>query len=197
MLQKILSVLILTIAIPALATPTVALTSADAKQFVDEIGQKVLGAVNGSQSEEVKQKQLQQMFIQNVDIEWMGNFVLGIGKKQETPEQHTRYINAYRQYLLGHYTKNFSNYTGSNYTITDVKDEGNGEFSVNMEIKPQADKKDVRAGYRLNAKNTGQFKITDIVVEGVSLITTQRADFGALLKKQGMEGLIKAIEAKL
>ncbi len=171
-------------------------TNDEARLFVDGLGQKVLDVINSPLSEAEKQKQLQQMFVENVDIEWMSNFVLAQGRKQATEDQKIRYMNAYKKYLLARYTKNFSDYTGSKYTITGVKDEGNGEFSVAMQIKATKQQAETIAGYRLLTQSTGEFRIIDIIVEGVSLITTQRADFDSVLSKSGIEGLIKAIEEK-
>jgi len=169
----------------------------DARQFVDGVGKHVLDVLNGNGSKDQKQAQLRQMFSDNVDMDWMGQFVMGRGWQQATPDQRSRYMQAYKQYLLARYTTNFADYTGSKYTITDVKDEGDGQFTVNMQIKTaNQQQQDTLAGYRLRNAGNGQFKIVDIIIEGVSLITTQRSDFASVLQQKGVDGLISAVEAK-
>jgi len=169
----------------------------DARQFVDSLGKRVLGVMNNSGgNEDQKQKQLQQMFTENVDIPWMGQFVLGHAWQQATPEQREHYLKAYQAYLLAHYTTNFADYTGAKYTITDVKPEASGQFTVNMQIKTPQQTQDTAAGYRLRTDNNGQFKIVDIIIEGVSLITTERAEFTAVTQKGGMDALISDLENK-
>lgn len=188
----------LLIVILALAWPLADARAAgvnEAREFVDDLGKKVLGIMDSSAAEAQKQKQLQQLFTENVDIDWMGQFVLGRAWQQATPEQRSRYLQAYRDYLLAHYTSNFTDYNGSNYKITSVEDKGNGEFSVNMQINTPGQKQDVLAGYRLrNAGN--QFKLSDIIIEGVSLITTERSEFTAVVQKDGIDALINSLEQK-
>jgi phospholipid transport system substrate-binding protein len=45
-------------------------------------------------------------------------------------------------------------------------------------------------------KTDGGWKIYDIVVEGVSLVLTYRSEFDAVVKQQGVDGLIKALAQK-
>ena len=40
------------------------------------------------------------------------------------------------------------------------------------------------------------WKIYDITVEGVSLVLTYRSEFDAIVKQQGIDGLIKRLEEK-
>lgn len=174
-----------------------AASAEDARQFVDSVGKRVLDIVNTSGgNEDQKQKQLQQMFAENVDIPWMGQFVLGRAWQPATPEQRDRYMQAYKQYLLARYTTNFADYTGAKYTITDVKNEEEGQFTVNMQIKALKQSQDTLAGYRLRMGENGQFKIIDIIIEGISLITTQRSEFSSVVQQKGIDGLIQAIEGK-
>jgi len=196
MLRKIAVIFIIGLMLPITTGSAIAAGTDDARQFVDNVGKRVLDIINGGGGKDQKQAQLRQMFSDNVDMEWMGKFVSGQGWRQATGDQRNRYMQAYKQYLLARYTTNFADYTGSKYTITDVKDEGEGEFTVNMQIKtPGQQQQNTLAGYRVHSEN-GQFKIIDIIIEGVSLITTQRSDFSSVLQQKGMDGLISAIEAK-
>jgi phospholipid transport system substrate-binding protein len=191
-----LSVLLLLGAMLLPAHSAVAAGAEDARQFVDNVGKRVVEIINTSGNETQKQQKLRQLFTENVDIEWMGKFVLGSAWQQATEDQRQQYLKAYRDYLLARYTTNFADYTGSNYTITDAQSGDNGQFTVGMEIKsPNAKQPNTEAGYRVRLEN-GQFKIIDIIVEGVSLITTERSEFAAVFQQKGMDGLISSIEAK-
>lgn len=176
----------------------IAATAKDARQFVDNIGKDVLNIINdSSKNDSQKKAQLRQMFSETVDIPWMGRFVLGVGWNQATEGQRTKYMQVYQKYMEEHYTSNFSDYTGSKYTITDVKSKKEGQFTVNMQIKTAKQSADTFAGYRLQATNDGKFKITDIIIEGVSLLVTQRSDFASVIHQKGMDGLISSIEGKI
>jgi phospholipid transport system substrate-binding protein len=174
-----------------------AVAAMDARQYVDSVSKEVLGVVNGSLPDNQKQERLQQLFSSNVDIDWMAKFVLGHAWQQASEEQRSRYLKSYRNYLLARYTTNFQEYAGSDYAITDVKSEGGGKYFIGMQVKsPNAKDEDIQAGYRLREDGAGKFLITDIMVEGVSMITTQRSEFGSVFQQKGMDGLVAAIEAK-
>jgi len=189
-------ILMLTLSLLCAAPVVLAASPDEARQFVDKVGQRVLSVMNGSGNQGQKKQQLRQLFIENVDIAWMGRFVLGRGWQQASEADRVRYSAAYKEYLLARYTNNFADYTGSKYTITDAKAEEDGQFIVNMQIKsPERQNQDTLAGYRVRTVG-GQFKITDIIVEGVSLITTERSEFASVMGQKGIAGLISDIEAK-
>ncbi len=172
-----------------------AAAAADAKNFVDTVGQKVLAIVNGAGGESARRQQLQQMFRANVDMDWMGQFVLGHSWNEASQTQRDHYLEAYRKYLLARYTTRFADYTGAKYDITGVKEEANGQYTVSMQIKTPDGDQNTQAGYRLRPEG-GSFKIIDIIVEGISQITTQRSEFASVIQQKGIDGLIAAIEAK-
>lgn len=180
------------ICLPAMA----AHAAQDPRQFVDGVGKQALSVVNSGESAPSKQTKLRQLFSQNVDTAWMGRFVLGRGWQQATQEQKDRYIKAYQDYLLAHYTSNFADYSGSKYKITDVRDDGNGQYTVNMQIDTPNQQQDTLAGYRVHTDDAGNEKIFDIIIEGVSLITTQRSDFASTLQQQGIDGIITQLQNK-
>jgi len=53
----------------------------------------------------------------------------------------------------------------------------------------------VRVDYLVRDKDS-RYKIIDIVVEGVSLLSSHRAEFGEVVGNSGVEGIIKYLEQK-
>ena len=194
-LYVIFSILLLAVTLPS--DGTAAATAQDARQFVDNLSKQVLTVLDSNANQEQRHQQLQQMFLENMDIDWMGRFALGPGWRQATGDQHRRYLDAYKHYLLARYTTNFTDYTGSNYNITGTQTTPDGQFTVTMHIKTPNRQQVHDAGYTLHTVKDGQLKITDIIVDGVSMITTQRADFSSVFQQQGINGLIAAIQNKM
>lgn len=194
---RCLVIFMLLLAMPAFSGKAFAAGTDDARNFVDNIGKQVLAIINSEGSESQKQERLQEMFSQNVDIPWMAHFVIANGWRRATDEQRNRYLDTYKRYMLSRYTSNFKDYTGSKYTITDARQTEDGKYTVTMKIKsPEQGQAETVAGYRLSLEN-GQFKIIDIIIEGVSLITTQRSEFFSVYNQKGMDGLISSIEDKI
>ncbi len=196
-LFSILTLPFLLAALPPGISDAGAAGTQDARQFVDNTGKAVLAVLNGSAPQQEKRQQLRKLFTGHVDMDWMGRFVLGQGWTKATEKQREQYLQAYRDYMLARYTTNFSDYAGSNYTITDAKSEANGQFTVGMQVNsPNAAEQETQAGYRVRAENGG-FKIIDIIIEGVSLITTQRSEFASVIQREGIDALITQLRSKV
>jgi phospholipid transport system substrate-binding protein len=191
MLRKHLLMFLLMALLPAMPANAAGNDAEAARHFVDEVGRKLITVISADNtSADSKQGQLRQLFAENVDIPWMGQFVLGRAWHQASEEQRSRYMQAYTQYLLTHYSTNFSSYSGSKYKITDINDDETGIYNVNMEINTPAANEGMLAGYRLRADESGRFKIVDIIIEGVSLITTERSEFNSVIRNGGIDALI-------
>lgn len=179
-----------------MAQPALAATKADAQNFVNTLTPLVMQTLNDTAMPAAqKQAKLQSLFVQYVDIDWMSKFVLGRPYQQASDDQRTRYMQAYRDYLLAHYTSNFADYGGSKYKITDIIQDDDG-FNVKMQVATPQANEDVALGYHLHTDASGQLKLSDIIVEGVSLITSQRSEFASVAQRKGMDGLIAALQAK-
>ena len=58
-----------------------------ASQFANDLGHKALSIITGGESKDAKQQKLEELFAQNVDIDWIGTFVLGRYWKTATDDQ--------------------------------------------------------------------------------------------------------------
>ena len=70
-----------------------------------------------------------------------------------------------------------------------------GQFEAKTLITRKTDD-DVRVDYLLD-EMSGKCQVHDIKVEGVSLITSQRSEFGTLAGTSGVKGVIEAMKKKL
>lgn len=168
----------------------------DATRYADTLGNEVLAIIGRKDiAEDEKQNKLRSIFQQNVDVNWIGKFVLGKHWRQATPEQQQQYIGYYGTFLINNYTSKFKHYTGETFHIAHAQDVGDGEYLLSTEIiRPGAPK--VLVDYRVCNTPKG-FRIYDIVVEGVSLINTQRSEFSSVINRKGVDYLILQLAKKV
>lgn len=175
----------------AAATPAVAAEQA-AEKYVSRLGDQALSVITDKAlAKPQKQAKLEKIFADNVDIAWVAKFVMGRYWRSATDAQKTRYVAEYKKFLLKHYTSRFSDYSSGSFTITGSKPgEGDGETTVSMQMQ-SGDKgaEPVLVDYRLRKDGSG-YRIFDVIVEGVSMITTQRAEFASVLGQDGIDALI-------
>ena len=168
---------------------------ASATAYINNLGKNALGVLQRDESEAQKLQQLEAMFTGEVDIEWVAKFVLGKYWRTATPEQQQRYTENYRVFLVKHYTGKFTEYTSETFKVTSGRDDGNGQYTLAMKII-RPGKEDVNVDYRVRQSEDGRLKIFDIIVEGVSLITTQRSEFASVAGREGIDSLIDRLAKK-
>lgn len=194
---KLLKLMAMAMALVSLGiTCATAATPDDAKNYARSIGGKVLVILNDKALDDnTKLTRLEGLFVDVVDVKWVGRFVLGQYWRQATPEQQNAYIDAYGTFLVKNYTSNFADYGGETFVVTTSREERPGEFFVRTEIQRTNGEPNVLVDYRVRAQDKG-FKVFDIIVEGVSLINTQRSEFASVVSRQGMDKLIELLQQK-
>lgn len=177
--------------------PALAAGADDASKYIEKIGSQALSTIsNGALSKAQKQSRLDKMFSEHVDIPWVARFVMGRYWKQATDQQKTKYLKEYERFLIKHYTSRFTDYTSGSFSITGVREDSDSEYTVGMElVGNKKNEPPVAVDYRVRRQNSG-FKVFDIIVEGVSLITTQRSEFSAVIGQRGIDHLITQLSNK-
>jgi phospholipid transport system substrate-binding protein len=170
-------------------------TESDVRSFADSLAQEALTIVKNEElSKTGKQRRLEDLFTTRVDVEWVARFVLGKYWRTASEEQQKAYLDNYRRFVVSHYSDRLTDYNEQQYTIKSVRAENDKEYVVSMEIINPGEA-NVLLDYRVRDTDTG-YKIYDIIVEGVSMITTQRSEFDSVISRNGLDYLIDALAKK-
>lgn len=169
----------------------------EASSYIESVANKAVEVIsNKTLQKEVKSKKIEQLFKDSVDIDWVGRFVVGRYWRQASEEQKRNYLKEYQGFLTRQYASRFAEYTDGSFKITGAHNDGDDEYTVNMKIKGSAgDETHVAVDYRVRA-DKGKFKIFDVIIEGVSMITTQRSEFNSVIGNKGMDYLITQLASK-
>lgn len=172
------------------ATP--AFASGDgATGFIDGLASQVLSIVKSDGDKSAKTKKIEAIFTDKVDMDFIARFVVGKSWRSATPAQQQAYIAAYKPFILKNYAGRLTKYSGQTYTLKKARSD-NDSTMVTMEIA-DPNGSSFLVDYRLKATG-GSYKIQDIVVEGVSLLTTQRQEFSGIIDQKGIDGLTEALK---
>lgn len=123
--------------------------------------------------------------------------MLAVGRpwRDASPAQRDQLVRQFRTLLVRTYSTALEQY--SNQSI-DVKPAavkpGAEEATVRMQIN-QPGGQPIPMDYRMEKSPKG-WKVFDVSVEGVSIVTTYRSTFAAEVSKGGIDGLIKTITAQ-
>ena len=146
-----------------------------------------------------RRESLEQGFSKVMDIDWIAKFVLGSNWRHASEEQRERYTQLYRQYLVKVYVENYAETPTrklTNIKVLGVVDNHNGTYLARTEVQ-LVDGNSLRVDYivREEEEESGTGKIIDVIIEGISLLTSHRTDFSRLAASKGVDGVIAKLES--
>ena len=130
------------------------------------------------------------------DLPAMGQSALGIYWARSTEDQRSRFLKAAATVEARAYSERFGQYAGQTIVIGRVLDRSNGVFVVESRLN-QANGQAIKIDWELQDRGKG-LRITDVKVEGVSMVMTRRSDYGSFVSRNGgdVEVLIKELETR-
>jgi phospholipid transport system substrate-binding protein len=126
------------------------------------------------------------------DMKELSRRALGAQWNKFTPEQQTRFVNAFGTLLQNTYLDKIESYTDEKVQYLKEQDLGSGKAEVATKVVGKG--KEIPITYRLLDHNG--WKVYDVVIEGVSLVQNYRTQFGQLLVNETPDALIAKIAAK-
>ena len=153
--------------------------------------------INANVSQAEKDKRFAKLFNEALDLDFIGQFVLGRNWRTATPEQRKEFISVYRQLNISTWSKRFDEFKGKNFVFHGTSPSNSkGQIFVNSTV-PMEQGEPAKVVWRV--KQIGnEFKIVDIIIENVSLAITARNEYTAFIKQSpdGVAGLIKNLQEK-
>jgi phospholipid transport system substrate-binding protein len=178
-----------------LVAPAYADDAPKAQIFVDKVASDVLVLVQDEKiAVEDKKSKLNKVFIDVVDVAYVAKFVLGRHWRTATPAQQQAYLSAYGPFLINNYVARLTKYTGQTFKITGSQPTGDAYIVSTQLLDPKGPP--ILVDYRVRQDAGDVFKVIDIVVEGVSLLATQRSEFNSVVSNNGVDFLIQALQKK-
>ena len=129
----------------------------------------------------------------HLDEVTIAKLALGKNWRQATREQKLQFIDEFRDLLIRTYGKSLSEFSDQqiNYFPAKLK-QGDKKAVVKSEVL-QPGGPAIPVSYRLRIKDDA-WKVYDLSIDGVSLVTSYRGTFDQEVRKGGIEGLLKYLK---
>lgn len=194
-LYRVVTVLIVA-ALPGFATSPVQASPAPHEVLQSLADDALTLLTDQKMTDTDRQQAFRSLLQEGFDIDAVSRFVLGRYWRQATPQERESFTILFEDYIvatyavrLGHYDREMFQVTGSR--VLDDED----RVLVLSEIRPP-NGPGIKVDWRMHRIDSG-WRITDIVVEGVSMAVAQRAEFASVIRSQGgVSGLLIKLEAK-
>ncbi len=128
------------------------------------------------------------------DFRRMSQWVLGRFWREATAEQRERFTSEFRDLLVGTYSQALLNYNDQKIVYLPVQRKpGDTDVTVKTEVKQSGGQPNIPIQYSFYKNKEGAWKVYDITIEGVSLVTNYRSVYATKIREKGMDTLIAEI----
>ncbi len=138
----------------------------------------------------------EEKILPNFNFDKVSRLVLGKNWTKATPEQKTAFQSEFKSLLLRTYATALSKYKNQTIEYAPLHmSDGATTASVKTSIV-QPGGQPIAVNYTLEKQADVTWKVYDIVIEGVSLVTNYRSQFAQEIRQNGLDSLIKKLADK-
>ena len=179
----------------------------DPQALLEKASREMITALNNNrdrirQDPSVTQKLIEDILLPHLDFITASKYVLGSNWDSSTKKQKIGFIKAFRVLLLRFYSSALTEYLNSHEGKLDPNlmvfykpaDTSAQQLLVRSEVKPKSGTP-VPINYKMHKTRKG-WKIIDVSVEGVSVITTYKTSFASEIKQNGLDALISSLHSR-
>ena len=177
--------------------PAVAGGSDDPAVFVREFSAQAIGVLaDRNLSGEHRQRAFRDLLTAGFDIKSISRFVLGRYWRRATEVQRTEFTGLFEDLIVATYARKFADYSGQTLKVEAIREENDKMAAVASRILRESGEP-IRIDWRLLRRDQS-WRIVDVVVEGMSMVLSQRSEYAAVIKSDGgkIEGLLTKLREK-
>ena len=193
-LRRCIAVIGVALVVALSSSPSVAAgaPSHDPAKFIQWLGDEAIAILTTTNATSAERKErYRDLLERGFAVDTIARFVLGRHWRAATSEQRAEYRLLFREFVLDTYAEQLEGYAGQTFEILKALPLDGVDTIVRTEIK-QPSGPPIRVDYRVRQRSEA-FKVIDVQVEGVSLITTQRSEFNSIIARDGLDGLLELL----
>ena len=139
--------------------------------------------------------QLEPVIRNSFDLPVMARLSVGPSWAGLSAAQQQQVTDSYGRYISAIYADRFDSYDGQKLEVTGERPAPSGVMVTSRIVKANGDP--VEIDYLMRQEGAGNWLIADIYLDGsISEVATRRSEFAAILRSQGIDGLIEALNRK-
>lgn len=175
-----------------------AAASKEAETFISDLANQALKDLSDKLPEPELEKRFRTLLDKNFDMPRISRFVLGRYWNGASDKEKADFQGLFEAYVVRAYSIRFSEYSGEAVKVTGSRSDSAENVVVSSQITQPDNAPAVRVDWVVH-KDSDTLHITDVSVDGVSMVLTQKQEFAAVIERNGggVTGLNKAIQAKL
>ena len=174
------------------ASPALALSEGEARALIDAVVGDINAVINSGKSRNAMLRDFEKIFRRYGDVATIARSALGPPARSASKAQLRAFTDAFVGYIARKYGKRFREFQGGQIEVTSArKVKSFQEVRAVAKLRGQSP----FAVSFMVSDRSGRNKFFDLLIEGISLLKSERAEIGTLLDKQG--GNVDKLTAQL
>jgi len=170
--------------------------AADANIFMSELWTRAVEVLDKKAPLTERLTRFRQLFQADFDGPGIARFVLGRYWRTASEQEQQEYMKLFEDYVIFVYGTRLSHFNGETFKVRGSRTDESGTV-VSTDIISPSGEPPIKVDWRLVA-DRGAFKINDVIIEGISMMVTQRSEFASIIQRHGgkVGGLLALMREK-
>jgi phospholipid transport system substrate-binding protein len=170
----------------------------DPSRFIQSLADRSLMIMgdNDDQIFDEREIRFRKLLIEGFDLEVIARFVVGRHWRTASDTQRAAYLELFPDYFVRIYSSRFGSFSGETVEIVRTQKSKSGDSFVQIRVNSPAVREPLHLDFRVR-KVEGAYKVIDVMVEGISLLLTQRAEFTSVIAKKGFDGFLATLRERM
>ena len=165
------------------------------QQVKETVDQVVIILRDNTLDWDTKENMVKGIVRERFDFRSMSQSVLATNWKKASPAERERFVEYFSQNLMGTYLEKIQS-NSKPYHIRYKGEKVKGKRAV-VNTTVVSNGKDIPVIYKLKQEPDSRWYTYDVVIEGQSLVSNYRGVYKAMVKQEGMTGLLDSLESSL
>lgn len=171
-------------------------------EFIQSLADRAIATLTAEdQTPEMRREKFRSLFREGFAINGIARFVLGRYWRRATEDDRTEYLALFEDVIVNTWADRFSSYSGEKFTVQNAVDAPSAHEAESVAIVRSLFFSDPQTQIRIDwrvASRGDIYKITDVMVEGISMANTQRDEFSSVIRSNSgqIDALLEILRKK-
>jgi len=157
--------------------------AADANLFMNQFWGQTVEVLSKKVPRAERLARFRQLYLADFDGPGIARFVLGRYWRSASEQEQQEFLRLFEDYVVFVYGTRLSNFGGETFKIRGSRTDESGTIVSTDILSPNGDAP-IKLDWRLITDH-GSFKINDVIIEGISMLVTQRSEFATVIQRHG------------
>lgn len=170
-----------------------------AKKFIEVLTEEAISTLTGKDlSPNERADRFRKLMLKNFALKGIARFALGRHWRKLTGPEKKEYLELFEDLMVATYADRFTKYSGEKLVVKKAEVRGERDVLVYTSMTRIDGTRPLKVAWRVRGK-AGNYKVVDIMVEGISMVMTQKSEFGSFIRQNdgGVSSLLSELKKRL